>query len=230
MVHYGDNDSRRCFLKGMLSMGLASFAAALCADSVFAVTTSEVKLPDGLSVERWDFETKGIDDWTVVSGQWAVEDLADAPSGKRALVQRALQNTYNVIVAASGPYSDVDVSVRFKPISGKEDASGGIVFRFADGKYYLIRANALEDNFRFYYYDRGRRMIESARVRAPALGQWHTLRAVIAGDHVQGWLDDVLLLDSRDKRFTAGRVGLWTKTDSITAFDDLTIRGVLAGK
>ena len=230
MVHYDDNVSRRCFLKGTLSVGLASFAAALCADSVFAVTTPEVKLPDGLSVERWDFETKGIDDWTVVSGQWAVEDLADAPSGKRALVQRALQNTYNVIVAASGPYSDVDVSVRFKPISGKEDASGGIVFRFADGKYYLIRANALEDNFRFYYYDRGRRMIESARVRAPALGQWHTLRAVIAGDHVQGWLNDVLLLDSRDKRFTAGRVGLWTKTDSITAFDDLTIRGVPAGK
>ena len=59
MVLYDDNDSRRCFLKGILSVGLASFAAALCADSVFAVTTSEVKLPDGLSVERWDFETKG---------------------------------------------------------------------------------------------------------------------------------------------------------------------------
>ena len=103
-------------------------------------------------------------------------------------------------------------------------------FRFADGKYYLIRANALEDNFRFYYYDRGRSMLESARVRAPALGQWHTVRAVVVGDHVQGWLDDTLLLDYRDKRFSAGRVGLWTKADSTTAFDDLTIRGVLAGQ
>jgi hypothetical protein len=211
-------------------VGLASFAGALCADSTFAVTTSKVELPEGLSVERWDFETKGIDDWTVVSGEWTVEDLAGAPSGKRVLVQRALQNTYNVIVAPLGPYSDVDVSVRFNPISGKEDASGGIVFRFTDGKYYLIRANALEDNFRFYYYDRGRSMITSARVRAPALGAWHTLRAVVAGDHVQGWLDDVLLLDSHDKRFGAGRVGLWTKTDSITAFDDLVIRGVSAGR
>ena len=61
MVHYDDNVSRRCFLKGTLSVGLASFAAALCADSVFSVTTPEVKLPDGLSVERWDFEAKGID-------------------------------------------------------------------------------------------------------------------------------------------------------------------------
>lgn len=230
MVQQGDKDSRRCFLKGAVSVGLASFAAAFCAVSGLTATTSTVELPKGLSVERWDFEAKGIDDWTVVSGQWAIEDSADAPSGKRALVQRATRNTYNVIVAPSGPYSDVDVSVRFKPISGKEDASGGIVFRFADEKYYLIRANALEDNFRFYYYDRGRRMIESARVRTPALGEWHTLRAVVAGDHIQGWLDDVLLLDSRDKRFTAGRVGLWTKTDSITAFDDFTIRGVPVGK
>jgi hypothetical protein len=230
MAHYRSKGTRRGFLKGALSVGIASFAGAICADSASAVTTSKLELPDGLPLERWDFETKGISDWTVVAGQWTVEDLAGAPSGKRVLVQRALQNTYNVIVAPSGPYSDVDVSVRFKPISGKEDASGGIVFRFTDGKYYLIRANALEDNFRFYYYDRGRSMITSARVRAPATGGWHTLRAVVAGDHIQGWLDDVLLLDSHDKRFAAGRVGLWTKTDSITAFDDLVIRGVSAGK
>ena len=230
MIDYRGKDSRRRLLKGALSMSLASFAAATFTRGTSAANPSELRLPDGLTVERWDFEAKGIDGWTVVSGQWAVEDMAGAPSGKRVLVQRAVQNTFNVIVAPSGPYSDVDVSMRFKPISGKEDASGGIVFRFADGKYYLIRANALEDNFRFYYYDRGRSMLESARVRAPALGQWHTVRAVVVGDHVQGWLDDTLLLDYRDKRFSAGRVGLWTKADSTTAFDDLTIRGVLAGQ
>ena len=63
-------------------------------------------------------------------------------------------------------------------------------------------------------------------VKAPALGQWHVLRVVALGDHIQGWLDGRLLLDHRDSRFRAGRVGLWTKADSITAFDDLTIRGV----
>src|SRR5262247_1744675 len=178
--------------------------------------------------ERYDFN-KMPEGWEVVSGKWVVEDIAGASANGRALVQRATNNEFNVIVASAGPYTDLDVSVRFKPISGREDASGGIVFRFSDGRYYVIRANALEDNFRFYYYDRGRRMLESARVRPPALGQWHAVRAVMIGDHVQGWLNGTLLLDYRDKRFAAGHVGLWTKADSITAFDDLTIRGVPLG-
>jgi len=134
-----------------------------------------------------------------------------------------------VIVAPPGPFTDVDVSMKFKPISGREDASGGIVFRFTDGKYYVIRANALEDNFRLYYYDRGRYQLASASVKAPALGQWHTVRVVALGDHFQGWLNGKLLLEHRDTRFRSGRVGLWTKADSITAFDDLTIRGVTRG-
>ena len=150
--------------------------------------------------------------------------MSDAPSGKRVLVQRAVKNEYNVIVAPSGPYTDVDVSVKFKPISGREDASGGIMFRFSDGKYYVIRANALEDNFRFYAYDKGRRQLATARVTPPALGQWHTIRVVAVGSRIQGWLNGRLLLDQRDERFRTGRVGVWTKADSITAFDDLTIR------
>ena len=226
MIRYRDAVSRRGLLKGALGVGLASIAGSRFARNAAAAEPAEVSLPAGLAETRWDFESKGIEGWTSVEGQWAVEDMPGAPSGKRVLVQRAVKNTFNVIVAPSGPYSDVDVSMRFKPVSGREDASGGIVFRFSDGKYYVIRANALEDNFRFYYYDAGRRMLASARVRAPALGQWHTVRAVIVGDHVQGWLDGVLLLDYRDQRFRAGRVGLWTKADSITAFDDLVIRGV----
>ena len=138
-------------------------------------------------------------------------------------------NTFNVILAPGGPYTDVDVSVRFKPISGAEDASGGIVFRFADGRYYVIRANALEGNFRLYYYDHGRYQLASARVGPPSLGEWHVLRVVAIGDHIQGYLDGKLLLDHRDRRFRSGAVGVWTKADSITAFDDLTIRGVSVG-
>jgi hypothetical protein len=122
----------------------------------------------------------------------------------------------------------VDVSMRFRPMSGRVDASGGIVFRFEDGRYYVIRANALEDNFRLYYYDRGRHQIASAGVAAPALGQWHTVRVVAVGDRIQGYLDGKLRIDHRDPRFRTGRVGLWTKADSVTAFDDLTIRGVPA--
>jgi Domain of Unknown Function (DUF1080) len=212
------------------------FKAALAALGAFGVSRSrhsiaapvEIKLPDDIPTHTFDFETRGIEDWTTVTGQWVVEEMAGAPSGKRGLVQRATRNEFNVIVAP-GSYADVDASMKFKPISGREDASGGIVFRFNDDKYYVVRANALEDNFRLYSYDRGRRQIATARVTAPALGQWHTLRLVAVGDRMQAWLDGALYLDHRDSRFKAGRVGLWTKADSITAFDDLTIRGKTGG-
>ncbi|HMH54327.1 MAG TPA: family 16 glycoside hydrolase [Candidatus Acidoferrum sp.] len=189
----------------------------------------EVKVADNAPIEAFDFDARGIDGWITVDGQWAVEEMAGAPSGKKVLVQRATKNAFNVIVAPPGPYRDVDVTVRFRPISGREDASGGVVVRFADGKYYLVRANALEDNFRLYANDRGRRQLATASVKPPALGQWHLVRVVAVGDRLQAWLDGALLLDHRDARFPAGRVGLWTKADSITAFDDLTIRGVPAG-
>ena len=166
--------------------------------------------------------SKPLHGWETVSGDWLIEDVPGARDG-RALVQRATGNEYNVIVAPGGPYQNVQVSVRFKPMAGREDASGGIVFRFAEGRYYLIRANALEDNFRLYYYDSGRRMITSAATRPPALGQWHTLQIAATGDRLQGSLNDRALIDHRDGRFAAGRIGLWTKADSITAFDALTV-------
>jgi hypothetical protein len=184
----------------------------------------DLKLPDTATTETFDFETRGIEGWTSVTGQWAVEEMAGAPSGTRVLVQRATNNEFNVIVAPTS-YADVDVTMKFKPISGRQDASGGIVFRFNDGKYYVVRANALEKNFRLYYYDRARHQIAGAGVKAPALGQWHTVRVVAVGDRIQAWLDGVRYLDHRDTRFKSGRVGLWTKADSITAFDDVTIRG-----
>ncbi len=216
--------------RGLFKTALAALGAyGMTRRAPALAAPAEIKVPEGAPVDRFDFETKGIEGWTRVDGQWAVEDMAGAPSGKKVLVQRATKNTFNVIVAPPGPYTDVDVSMKFKPISGKEDASGGIVFRFTDGKYYVVRANALEDNFRLYYYDRGRHQLASASVKAPALGQWHTVRIVALGDHIQGWLNGKLLLDYRDSRLNAGKVGLWTKADSITAFDNLTIRGVRGG-
>jgi hypothetical protein len=177
-------------------------------------------------VETLDFDKTGIDTWTPVEGQWAVEDMPGAPSGSKVLVQRAVKNQFNVILAPLGSFSDLDVSMKFKPISGKEDASGGIVFRFSQGRYYVVRANALEDNVRLDFYDRGRRQIATSSVKAPALGQWHILRVVAVDDRMEAWLDGRLCLEHRDTRLKYGRVGLWTKADSITAFDDLTIRGV----
>jgi 3-keto-disaccharide hydrolase len=184
----------------------------------------ELKMPDNASVQRFDFEQKGIEGWKTIEGKWTVEEMAGAPSGKTVLVQRALENQYNVIIALGGPYTGVDISVRFKPISGREDASGGIVFRFSDGRYYLVRANALEDNFRFYYFDQQRYQLATAKIKPPALGGWHTLRVVAIANLIQASLDGQLLVDHQDSRFKAGQIGLWTKADSVTAFDDLEIR------
>jgi hypothetical protein len=218
--------SRRRLLKAA-GVALAVFGVKRRAPALAA--PAEITVPENLPVDRFDFETKRLEGWTTVQGQWAVEEMAGAPSGTHVLTQRATRNEFNVIVAPSGPYTDVDVSMKFKPVSGEEDASGGIVFRFNDGKYYVVRANALEANFRLYSYDRWRRQLASARVAAPALGQWHAMQLVAVGDHLQAWLNSTLLLDHRDSRFKAGRVGLWTKADSITAFDDLVIRGVTGG-
>src|SRR5499433_3153709 len=213
--------------RGLLKTALAGGLAALRVRAAAAV--EELRLPNDVPTEKFDFDSKGIQDWTTLAGQWVVEDMAGAPVGKKVLMQKATKNAFNVIVAPSGPYMDVDVFVKFDPLSGKEDASGGIVFRFNDGKYYVVRANGLENNFRLYYYDRGRRQLASASVKAPPLGQWHLIRVVAVGDHMQAWLNGTPYLDYRDSRFKSGRVGLWTKADSITAFNDLTVRGVAGG-
>ena len=209
------HSSRRRFLIGSASVGAG-----------IAIGNSLV--PSAAAQEGLDL-SKPLEGWETVSGRWVTEEVAGAARGGQAVVQRATDNEFNVIVAPGGPYDDAIVSVRFKPISGAEDASGGIVFRFAEGRYYVVRANALEDNFRLYYYDRGRHMLTTATVKPPALGQWHTLQISAKRDRLQGWLNDRQIIDHRDGRFTVGRIGLWTKADSITAFDSLTVLPIEGG-
>src|SRR5215470_8435650 len=117
------------------------------------------------SDDPFDF-SRPLVGWETVEGKWAIEEVPGAAHNGRALVQRATANEFNVIVAPGGPYANVTVSARFRPMAGREDASGGIVFRFSEGRYYLVRANALEDNFRLYYYDHGRYMITTASTNA----------------------------------------------------------------
>src|SRR5438309_5000147 len=99
----------------------AAVAAGALLPRVSATAAAEeLKVPDNVPVDRFDFEAKGIEGWTTVDGQWAVEDMAGAPSGKKVLVQRGTKNEFNVVVAPPGPFTDVDVSMKFKPISGRE--------------------------------------------------------------------------------------------------------------
>ena len=164
--------------------------------------------------------------WKFVAGHWTRR-----PSGGRqVLAQDVETQPWAVAILEDKKFDDIDLTVRFRPVSGKEDASGGIIFRAKDGRnYLLVRANALENNFRLYTMVNGKRStIASARVTEPKLGEWHRIRVVAKGPNVQAYLDDALLLDQKDKTFTGGWVGLWTKADSVTEFADLEITGTPA--
>src|SRR5215510_10991043 len=192
-------------------------AALLLVMATFAMAAEErtsVKYDLGLENPKWKF----------VAGQW----VRRASGGRQVLAQTAETQPWAVALLEDQRFSDLDVSVRFRPISGKEDASGGIILRAKDGRnYLLVRANALENNFRLYTIVNGKRStIASARVTEPKLGEWHRIRVVAKGPRVQAYLDDALLLDHEDKTFTGGWLGLWTKADSVTEFADLEATGV----
>ena len=161
------------------------------------------------------------------AGKWVVTEMGDAPSGKRVVVQTdgdATDTRFPVLMADSGQYADFEVSVKAKSISGKVDQGMGLVFRFRDPKsYYIVRANALENNFTLYRMVNGRRLqFANANVRVSS-GQWHTMRVAAIGDHITCWFDGKQVIDAHDKTYTTGKIGLWTKADSVIAFDDLTV-------
>jgi hypothetical protein len=161
--------------------------------------------------------------WKFVAGQW----VRRASAGRQVLAQIAETQPWAVAILEDQKFDDLDVAVRFRPISGREDASGGIIFRAKDGRnYFLVRANALENNFRLYMVVNGKRStLASATVTEPKLGEWHSIRVVAKGSKIQAYLNGALLLDHDDRTFTGGWVGLWTKADSVTEFADLDMSG-----
>ena len=161
------------------------------------------------------------------AGKWLVKEMSDSPSGKHVVEQTDADSTdtrFPVLIADNGEYADLDVSVKGKALSGKVDQGIGLVFRFRDPKsYYVVRANALENNFRLYRMVNGRRLqFAGANVKVPS-GTWHTLRVVAKGDHITCYFNGKALIDAHDKTYTTGKVGLWTKADSVIAFDDLMV-------
>jgi hypothetical protein len=191
----------------------------LAATTTFAVAAGET------TTMKYDLGSENPK-WKFVAGQW----VRRPSGGRQVLAQTVETQPWAVALLEDQKFADVDVSVRCRPVSGKEDASGGIIFRAKDGQnYLLVRANALENNFRLYTIVNGKRStVASARVNEPTLGAWHTIRVVATGPKVQAYLNGALLLDHADKTFTEGWVGLWTKADSVTEFADLEISGTVA--
>ena len=156
--------------------------------------------------------------WKTYKGDWVFR------SGE--LEQKSTKDDFPVILFEGKEFSDLDVSVNFKPISGDIDASGGVIFRAEDeDNYYIVRANALENNYRLYTFVDGlRHELTSATVAPPSLNIFHQMRVVAEGDHIQAYLDGKLEIDYHDKTFEKGYTGLWTKADSVTLFDDFKVK------
>ena len=161
------------------------------------------------------------------AGEWIL--VADpTAAGGRAIAQMSKDRTdYRFPLAVYKPYSgkDVEVSVRFKPVAGTVDEAGGIAVRLSTpGDYYVARANALEDNVRFYRVVKGKReQLAGANTKVSA-NQWHTLALKAEGDRFTVSFDGKALISAQDRTFPdAGKVALWTKADSVTYFDTITI-------
>ncbi len=131
---------------------------------------------------------------------------------------------FPVAVANEPSLRDVKLSVRCKPVSGTVDQACGLVFRYRDqDNYYITRANALEDNVRLYHVVKGDRRQFAGWNGKVSSGAWHSLRVDAKGDRFEVYWDDKKVIDAHDGTLTdAGKVGLWTKADSVTYFDDLT--------
>ena len=165
-------------------------------------------------------------------GKWVVQQEG---TGK-VLAQIDSDDTrlrFPVAVVDDVSAADVDLAVRFKPISGRVDQAAGLVWRFQnEDNYYIVRANALENNVVLYKVENGRRVdlplkgegrTYGKKTPVPS-GHWSTLRVVAAGNRFDVYLNGSKLYEVEDGTFTqTGKVGVWTKADSVTQFDDLTI-------
>ena len=160
------------------------------------------------------------------SPKWTVETDATAPSQPNVLKQSG-SGTFPWCAKIGVAIADGFVEVKFKPLQGSEDRAGGVMWRWKDGdNYYVARANALENNVSLYHTTRGSRHTLKY-VDAPVqVNEWHTLHVDFSGTHIKVSLDGKLYIDAKDSQIAgAGAVGVWTKADSVTAFDDFSWGG-----
>jgi len=159
---------------------------------------------------------------------WAVMADPSAPSKPNVVAQTSTDKTdyrFPLLIADEGSFRDVDLSVKFKAVSGSVDQAGGLVFRLKDpNNYYIVRANALEDNYRLYHVVDGRRRQFAGANFKVTPGVWHELRVEAVGNKLSCYYDGAKKIEATDDTLKdAGKVGLWTKADSVTSFDDLNV-------
>lgn len=205
-------------------------AIAGCSLLLASVTAYAAEQPER---HTWDFESAPLgkvpDGFKVAEGTWSVI----AAGHNHVLEQSARSDdaVFNLVLIDDTRYGDVELSVKLKAVAGKVDQGGGLVWRARDARnYYLARFNPLEDNFRLYTVVDGRRkQLETAKSAGDS--RWRTLRIAMKGSAIKCFLDDKLYLEAEDTTFrNAGQIGLWTKSDAHTDFDDLVAIGAPVAK
>ena len=161
--------------------------------------------------------------------EWALAEDKTAPEGK-ALAITKINDTaggvFNLCFSPVADFRDGEIEVRIKPLSGKTDQGGGLIWRAKDARnYYIVRCNPLEPNLRLYYVKDGRRKMiaEVTGVNVPT-GQWSTIEVVQRGEKIEVSLNGKKMIEATDSTFTeAGAVGLWSKADAASAFADFKV-------
>ncbi len=216
---------------GLISVAILSLGAMVVfADVTIETTTYDFekstvgKMPVGWTATKTGEGAGKVSIWKIV------EDKT-APKGANVLAQTAASpsSIFNICVADKPThYKNVALTVSFKAVDGKTDQGGGLVWRYQDANnYYVARFNPLEDNFRLYKVVAGKRIQLATHedLKAPA-GEWHKMSVSMTGDQIECHLNGKKQLEAKDDTFTkAGQVGLWTKADAQTYFDDLVVSG-----
>ena len=160
--------------------------------------------------------------------KWAVTADPTAPSKPNVVAQTSTDQTdyrFPLLIADEGSFQDLDISIKFKAVSGSVDRAAGLVFRLKNpNNYYIVRANALENNYRLYHVVNGRRRQFAGANFKVNSGEWHELRVEVVGNKITCYYDGNKKIEATDDTFKdAGKVGLWTKADSVTYFDNLKV-------
>jgi hypothetical protein len=179
-------------------------------------------LPSDFSIGTL-FDGRPAGDWQVL----ATDRAKSSPYVLAQLMAKGAEHAYKVVLLKEVIASDLNLEVSFLPIKGQADMGGGLIWRAADDRnYYLARANPLEQNIRVYRVVKGvRHMLENFD-QTINVKQWHTLRVTHRGCRVNIFYDDKQVFDLCDKTFHGGMIGLWTKSDAVTYFDDLQLQHV----
>ena len=205
----------------MKTLSLTIMAIMMTAALAIAETVNFDDMKTGAPPPGWTATQTGRG-----SAKWSVEKDDSAPSKPNVLKQSG-QATFPVCIRNDTNIKDGFVEVKFKPVAGKEDQAGGVIWRVQDANnYYISRANALEDNVTIYHTINGKRVAFKNINTKVTSGVWHTLRVDFEGNKFTVTFDGTKVIEATDQSFAnAGKVGVWTKADSVTLFDNFTFSG-----